>query len=61
MGRCGKLHLAFAEKSRIILKGKYEEEGSGGAKNLVKFISAFCFSPAFSKNLTDGSDRRLAS
>jgi len=48
MGRCGKLHLAFAEKSRIILKGKYEEEGSGGAKNLVKFISVFCFSPAFS-------------
>ncbi len=58
MDRSGKLHLAFAEKSRIIF---IEEEGSGGQKNLVKIISAFCFSPVYSKNLADGSGYRLAS
>jgi hypothetical protein len=58
MDRCGKLHLAFAEISCILF---IEEEGSGGQKNLVKFISGFCFSPECSKNLANGSEYRLAS
>ncbi len=51
IGRCGKLHLAFVKISRIIL---VEEERQQGAGKSGRVISG-SFSPACSKNLTDGS------